>query len=277
LIRFPEINHIPITRHYENETLYWTKAASILGLPQENMLDSEVPIGRAKAKADLIKILSDNLENFRSPKDESELIFQGWRELCKKCGPVFLEKSPHHLLQRSALDLLVESQKKIPEIDYLFVGLIRNPMDALYSAFKRWKTFPERLQHEWYISYKNLLNFKKVIGKKFLIIRYEDMVSDKDSLKPILEFAGINGGPYRTNFFHKKSISKWKNDRRFGFILDDKVMNLAKEYGYKTQDMMNSKVALWPFYRNTSRIIEKIRRSAIDHKVKETAKRLFHR
>ena len=61
LNKLPQVNRIKKTRHFEYETLYWTKAASILGMPQLNMLDSEVPIPKKKAKDDIesiVKILS---------------------------------------------------------------------------------------------------------------------------------------------------------------------------------------------------------------------------
>ena len=268
LTRFHEINHIRVTRHFQNETLYWTKAASVLGLPQEKMLDSEVPLDKDQAKADLIEILSDNLADYIPPQDETELIFEGWRLLCQKFSPVFIEKSPHHLFQWSALELLAECQNRFSEIETLFVGLIRNPMDALFSAFKRWKTPPEKLQYEWYRSYKNLLNFEKRIGNKFLILKYEDMVSDTGSLKPVLAFAKINGGFSQNNFFHRQSISKWKADQRYGFVLSDKVMDLAEKYGYQKKEMMNTKTALWPCYRYLSRLMYKVK-SPLENKIKE--------
>ncbi len=49
LSKFSQVSYVPKTRHFENETLYWTKAASVLGLPQVDMIDSEVPISKEKA------------------------------------------------------------------------------------------------------------------------------------------------------------------------------------------------------------------------------------
>ena len=68
LARFTNIRHVAQTRHFENETLYWTKAASILGKSQIKMVDSEVPIDPVKAKSDLISLLRDNLTITQYPK-----------------------------------------------------------------------------------------------------------------------------------------------------------------------------------------------------------------
>ena len=48
LSKYINVNHIRYTRHYEHETLYWTKVASALGILQKNMLNSEVPIRKIK-------------------------------------------------------------------------------------------------------------------------------------------------------------------------------------------------------------------------------------
>ena len=50
--------HISKTRHGENETLYWVKAAAILGLPQVNMHDSEIPIRSSRAKKTWLSYLN---------------------------------------------------------------------------------------------------------------------------------------------------------------------------------------------------------------------------
>jgi len=37
LLQHPKINIVEKTRHYQNETLYWNKAAALLGMPQAKM------------------------------------------------------------------------------------------------------------------------------------------------------------------------------------------------------------------------------------------------
>jgi hypothetical protein len=273
LSKSAEVNNITKTRHFENETLYWTKAASILEMPQRKMLDSEVPIDKAKAQADLITLLSDNLDSFDPSANADDLIFGGWKLLCQRFSPIFLEKSPHHLLQWSALQLIAECMNRYTEIDFLLIGLVRNPMDTLYSSFKRWKTIPEKGQYEWLIAYQNLLRFKELVGDKLYIIRYEDMVSDIDVLRPVLKFMGVDNpkDSLYSNYLHNKSIAKWKADKFYGFNLDNEVSRLAQDYGYTNDDLANHNTILWPFYRSLSRagykllapafpIIDKLRR-----------------
>lgn len=259
LSKFSKINCVTKTKHFQNETLYWTKAASILGLPQLNMLDSEVPISQERAKTDLITLLRDNLDSYVPPTDEIELIFNGWELLCENYSPVFLEKSPHHLYQWSALELIIECMERLPDIDFCLIGLVRNPMDTLYSAFKRWKTPPEQGQYEWLVAYQNLLKLKEIVGDRLVIIRYEDMVSSLSYLEPIFEFVGVKKDHADREYLHTKSTFKWKNDSLYGFTLSEEVMNLAKKYGYKQSELTNETNLLWPLYRKVSRVFHKIK------------------
>ena len=116
LLKYTKARSVSKTRHFQNETLYWTKAASVLGLSQNKMLDSEVPIEYSKAKRDLVTLLSNNIDNYQVPKLEKDIIFQGWLLLCKQYSPIFLEKSPHHLFQWSALQLIIECMDKLKDI-----------------------------------------------------------------------------------------------------------------------------------------------------------------
>jgi len=253
LTKLPGIHHVRKTRHFEYETLYWTKAASILGLPQKQMVDSEVPIPSTQAKQDMIDLLRANVDSFNATDNHSELIFGGYYSLCKQYAPVFLEKSPHHLYQWAALELMEQCVERFPKIDFLFIGLVRNPMDTVYSTFRRWKSRPEDVEQEWFESYSNLLRFKERLGDRVIIYRYEDVVDDPDLLKPVLEFADVDADQLDRNYFHKRSLSRWKHDNLFGFVLSEEVASLAQQYGYSRQDLSNGGRLIWPFYRETSR------------------------
>ena len=74
LAKYPDIHHVRWTRHNQNETLYWTKAASVLHMPQDNMLESEVPLKPKKAKKDLAAFLKGNLNEYVQPDDDKEMI-----------------------------------------------------------------------------------------------------------------------------------------------------------------------------------------------------------
>lgn len=241
------------TRHYENESLYWVKAASILKRPQQNMLDSEVPIPQAAARQDLIQLLSDNLPNYTPPNDDRTLIFEGWRHLCDRYEPVFLEKSPHHLLQWSALELIVECMERLEnQVDFLLVGLVRNPLDTLYSAFRRWKTPPEALQYEWLKAYSNLRLLAEQVGDRLVIVRYEDLATSLAPLDPVFKFCGTPPAP-DARCLNRKSLLKWQEDPYFAFLLAPEVIELAQDYGYTTAQLTNSPWRFWPQYRDLAR------------------------
>jgi len=241
--------HVKKTRHYKNETLYWTKAASILGLPQENLLDSEVPIAPKKARQDLLQLLNDNLDQYTPPATDYELIFGGWCQLCFKFAPVFLEKSPHHLYQWSNLELIIECINKFPEIDFHIIGLIRNPMDTLYSAWKRFGTPPEENQHQWSIAYSNLLKLPSLMGPQLSIVRYKDLISDPCALQKVFKFAAVPNEIVSTQYFHQDSVARWKTDRRYGFHLAESVIDLAMQYGYERTELANDdRSFFWNFF-----------------------------
>ncbi len=67
LAQAADLKYVEKTRHLENESLYWTKAASILNLQQHNLLDSEVPIPQPSARQDLVALLRDNLPLSKLP------------------------------------------------------------------------------------------------------------------------------------------------------------------------------------------------------------------
>ena len=255
LVKFANIEHVAKTRHNENETLYWTKAASILGKSQLKMVDSEVPIEREKAKAELISLLKGNLDDYVPPVKDKELIMEGWRLLCKKHSPIFLEKSPHHLCQWSAIELIIECIRKINDVDFLLIGLVRNPMDTIYSQYKRWKSPPEKVQEQWLVAYQNLLRLKEIVGDQLVIVRYEDMVTSLEYLEPAFSFCEVTVSTADKTYLHQKSLQKWKNDIFFGFSLSDETIELAEKYGYQRDELTNETYLIWPAVRTLSRIV----------------------
>jgi Sulfotransferase family len=249
LLRIPQVHGIAWTRHFESETLYWTKAASVLGCPQVKMHQSEVPIPRERARRELITLLERNLGEYVPPTSDRDLIFEGWRLLCRQFGPVFCEKSPHHLVQWSALELILECQKRQPDIDFLLIGLVRNPMDTIYSQFRRWGARPERLQQQWQVAYENLQALKERCGERLVVLRYEDIVRSEAALDPIFRFCGAQAEEVVPTSFHAGSLAKWKRDRRFGFVPDESLVALARRYGYEEDELRNQGWVGWPALR----------------------------
>lgn len=253
LAKSANIRHVAKTRHYENETLYWIKAAALLDKPQLAMVDSIVPFTRKQAKAEIIALLQDNLDDYSPPADDEALIHEGWQRLCKQFGPTFLEKSPHHLCQWSALELIVEQMRTNTDVDFLVIGLIRNPMDTIYSQYQRWKSPPTAVEKQWMIAYQNLLRLKEILGDQLVIVRYEDMVSSPETLAPVFQFCEVTANETNKSYFHRKSIQKWKQDRLFGFTLSDEATALAETYGYPKDELCNETHAFWPIVQNVSR------------------------
>jgi hypothetical protein len=237
------------TRHNEHETLYWTKAASVLELPQLDLLDSEVPIASEVAKRELIEFLEKN--GCSVDTSDADWIFAGWRSLCHQHG-VFLEKSPHHLYQWSALKLMYQCACHSPDIEFRFLGLIRNPMDTLYSTWKRWGEPPSRSQFQWLTAYRNLLRFQDLVGDRMHVVRYEDMVSDPKVLQNEIEFVGGTGA----EVLHRRSVSKWRG--RFGFALDEQVIDFACRW-YPRATMENTRSPYWPLMERVGRLGAKSR------------------
>ena len=246
--------HVEHTRHVQHETLYWTKAASILGRKQSRIADSEVPIPPRKALHDLRTLLAANLPDFELPSDPEELIFEGWRRLSVRFGPLFVEKSPHHLHQWAALELLNEAVHRLPDIDFRFVGLVRNPMDVLYSMWRRWRADPGQHQHEWRLAYENLRRFEQEVADRLLVVRYEDLAAHGNAAAQLIDFLGRTMSPAATSYIHARSLQRWKEDRWFGFQLDADVERLAMSLGYARDDLRNQSVPFWEPYRILSHL-----------------------
>jgi hypothetical protein len=237
LVRYAGGRHVEKTRHNEHETLYWTKAASLLSRPQEKMLDSEVPLAPERARADLLALLRDNLGEVPAASGDLDLVFRGWRALCERFAPLFVEKSPHHLHQWSALELLTECMDASPEIGFLAIGLVRNPVDVVHSSWRRWGSQPQANQHEWLRAARNLQRLAGVLGPRLAVLRYEDMVRDPARLDFAHAFAGVPRHPEGRDFLHRDSIQKWRRDPGFRFELAAPVRALALELGYRPEEL----------------------------------------
>lgn len=259
LAKLANVQHVSQTRHFQNETLFWTKAASVLGLPQEKMVDSEVPIEKEKARADLVSLLSTNLSSYSQPGNDHDLIMHGWTDLCKEHAPIFLEKSPHHLCQWSALELIWEYINQSDEVDTLMIGLIRNPMDTIYSQYREWKSSPEAVEKQWIRAYRNLQKFKEIASDKLVLLKYEEMVSSLEYFQPVFDFCEIETSEADKNYLHRKSLQKWKKDSLYGFTLSAEATELAAEFGYTEDVLVNEPNPFWPVIRRGARAFHKVK------------------
>lgn len=234
------------TRHFENETLYWVKAAAVLDRPQTPMVNSEVPFLPERARADLRTLLGENVPDFDLPRDDEKMIFEGWRALCAAFSPVFIEKSPHHICQYEALSLLETEIIEGHGIEYRVVGLIRNPMDVIYSQFLRWGSSPWRLEKQWLQAYRNLQGLKQKLGDRMTIVRYEDLADSDSAASDVVSFCAPcipTSAPVEP--FHQRSVRKWDRDGWYGYRLTEETRSVAKEYGYAIGDLENTGFPLW--------------------------------
>ena len=242
--------HITHTRHFEHETLYWVKAASILNLPQEPMQNSEVPIPYDTALSDVTNLLYKNLPEHPSTKDHYQMVMQGWRALVKHFSPVFVEKSPHHLHQRSALDLMIDFAETHPEVRVVFIGLVRNPIDTLYSMWTRFFSIPEDREVEWIRAYSNLIYLKNLNIPDMFIMRYEELRSNNERFAEFLDqVIPSDSGAVDFSFFHEASTKMHLQDPFFGYKPSPALAELAAEFGYTQQDLVTKDSALWPLWR----------------------------
>jgi hypothetical protein len=252
LTRALDIKRYPKTQHFENETLYWTKAASILELPQLKMLKSSVPYTKERSRSEIETFLSSNLGNDYSAYSDRDLVFKGWFDLITSYGPVFIEKSPHHLLQVSALNLMLEFKKMYAEeVDVKFIGLIRNPYITLCSQIRRWQPPVNSIMEQWKKVYMNLSELQaKLNHQNIYIVRYEQLISDKkQELENIFTFLNIVTYNINLNFDGVKTTKSEKSLTKFGFRLDDSSKYLARSYGYKIADIEPKPSLFWPFYK----------------------------
>ena len=230
----PSINGVATTAHQERETLYWNKAAALLGRRQERMLDSTIlPMRADEARNALLRLCTDNLPDFRPPTDDRELVFGGWRALVLAGRPVFLEKSPHHLHYRAALDLLREAERTSPDFAYRYIGLVRDPVDTLHSMWTRWRVPPDARQKEWVRAYRNLTDFQAESGANFKLVRYEDLASEPAvTLADLFRFIGVEPVPSLGADISAASIGVGRRDESFGFDPTSELIGLAVRWGY---------------------------------------------
>jgi hypothetical protein len=261
LAKHPQVNLSAWTTHKENETLYWCKAAALLGMPQVGMLDSTVlPMTAPQARIELTEFLEMNLPGWSVPASDDRMVFEGWARLCERYGPVFLEKSPHHLHSPSALSLIQQAPSAASQkIDIRMVGLIRNPIDTLYSMWQRWRIRPELRQHEWFAAYENLRSLTQQPGSRITVVRYEDLVGDASTIGEVCDFLGLDRNQDVGSGIRSSAVSQWHSDRKFGFQPAQRVVDLAVSFGYDRADLSPRRSALWGIAREAGVARRKLR------------------
>lgn len=237
------------SRHRENETLYWTKAASVLGLPQIPMENSQVPMGKAQAEAMLAGLVRDNAPAYGGSLSTEADFFAAWTAIVNAQPGIIVEKSPHHLYEPSVVDLMERYADQETGFGVRFIGLIRNPTDMLYSSWRRIGIVPEREERHWIRSYDLLRSFADRRPDLVSLIRYEDLVRGEVDVASLLGLDGVQARTASAKSFHSKSIRRWRKDRTFGYTPSDTARQLANDYGYNDEDVINPHVDRWWLHR----------------------------
>lgn len=253
LCTHPDIQTVKYSPHTYLETHHWLKGAVLLNYNKVLFSNSKVYSNygsKINVRTYTIDLLKKNLKNYKIPVEDKELIFQGWEKLCEKyTKPIFFEKSPQFLAHWAALSLILEWMQQT-KFNVKIIGLIRNPMAVQYSAFKLFRSIPNKRQYGWLNIYKNLLAFKTMIPREnYMEIQYEGLVDEPSkSLKKICEFVGINFKDDMAKKIHGNSLTKWIEDPYFDLQLSMPVKQIAYQFGYKEPDFINDKAnKLSPF------------------------------
>lgn len=231
------IAYLHNTGHHENETLYWTKIASVLSLPQRRMHRSEVPFSRTAAARSL-QLLFSNQELAAGIPQTLEQSFEVFIQLAQKhC--VLIEKSPHHLFNISNVDMILRFREYARGRARVYVmGLVRNPMDSVFSAWSRWRFHCRSFEDEWRQSYENLSAIKGQVA----VFNYEQIARSAKSLDEYLHQCGLSkvSDSYRLN---SRSVGKWRMNHGFRHRLSPETMRIAKELGYGEEELAQPRTA----------------------------------
>lgn len=230
------------THHEEMETLFFTKAASILRLPQFRMENSVVPYSVNDARAEMRRLLQANLPGWDQPLVSEADMFNAWTAMVRLHPEDLVEKSPHHLYQPSVISLMERYAESTPEIDCRFVGLVRNPIATLYSSWRRFGVRPEREEKHWNRAYNTLIDFAERRPDIVQVVRYEDLVSGATSLADVL---GAKFKGEAEDILHDGSVEKWRTDSSFGFRPAPETVVLAERFGYSPDEVSNPHGRPW--------------------------------
>jgi len=235
---------------FHDESKFWLYALAILDNKSQPSMNYsyEFPANVNEAVFALNKLMQNSEINIIfNNNSNKETFFEAWIKLCEKNNPIFIEKSPHHLHSWQVLKLIFEFMEKNPLQDMRFVGLIRNPMDTLYSMWKRWYAIPAIAEKSWVKAYENLIKFKEIAKDKIVIIKYEDLIySPGASINNILKLFDIQPIENNFNILYSNSISKWKKDKFFGYYPEVDVIELANLFGYNFESPKKKAIFLWP-------------------------------
>ncbi len=240
----PAVKHVVYTPHTYFETHHWLKAACLLKMPRRLFYGHKMYAGygsRMGVRQYMIDCIRGNVSDFIVPADDETLVFEGWESLCRQFAtPVFFEKSPQYPHQWAALDLIMKWMERT-EFDVRFIGLVRNPMAVMYSAYELFATDPFQRQFGWAHCYRNMLAMQAMVGNdRFRVVRYEDVISrPKQVFGDICDYIGIDRCEAVGANVHNRSQNKWNDDPVFTLQLHESIVRIAAHFGYDDADLYN--------------------------------------
>jgi Sulfotransferase family len=241
LCKHPQIRHVAYTPHTYYETQYWLKAACLLKMPEQDFAENNYYYSSKVARHYIINLLKGNVPEFSIPTNDEELVFEGWNALVQKFAhPIFFEKSPHHLNHWAALTSILRWIDRT-SYEVRIVAMVRNPMAVLSSAWKLFRTPPEKRQFLWAQSYRNLLCFQAMIpSEQFFLLRYEDSIAQpQDTLRSVCDFLELDYLDNLGTAIHANSEHKFRTDPEFTLQLHESVARVARHFGYTEEDLYN--------------------------------------
>lgn len=242
LCRHSKIQHVEYCTHSYNETHHWLKSAVVLDMPSRHFARGRTFRnygGKRGARALLVDQLLGNLPDVDLPKEDRQLVFQGWEALCRRFAqPVFFEKSPQHLAHWSALSLMLEWARET-DLDVRFIGLVRNPAAVLCSAWELFGSAPEARMEGWVEIHRNLLAFQSMIrNDQYLQITYEQMVATPhETFDAVLNFIGLDRDESIGSNVHAQSIDKWRRNSGFNYQPSTALLQMAECFGYSIEEI----------------------------------------
>ncbi len=163
-------------------------------------------------------------------KYDKKKIFEIYNEISNFFGPITFDKSPQYLGNRECLKLIEEYNSVYNNI--IFLGLIRNPLDAIVSQYQLWREYKkndslQKREQNWLNKYNHLTQIKNK-NKNLKIIRYEDLVKNpKKKASEIFDYCDIEFDENCTNHLKEKSIGRYQ---AFSFINENKKWKWSDEF-----------------------------------------------
>ena len=244
LCKHADIQTVAYSPHTYLETHHWLKAAVMLQLPPSSFSGGKVYGGygsRKNARLYMEDCIRKNVPDFKIPKDDRALIFEGWEALCDRfASPVFFEKSPQFLAHWGCLELLLEWIEQTT-FNVKVIGLTRNPLSVLYSAQALFYTDPQKRQHGWVEIHQNLERVQaRLSPEEFMLCRYEDLVQQPaQAFNTIARFIDVPTQQAVGAGIHSSSVNKWATDPFFTFRLAKTTKEMAKRLNYTDSELEN--------------------------------------